>query len=115
MTEKKEDKIDFHHVPSNTYRTYHVDGIFGGLTPRGLVSMECYLERQPLPTRIQHVINESGQIGDEVERDSQSGIIRDVECGLIMDINTAKSLLAWLTRKIEEYDSIFKGGDTHAS
>lgn len=107
---KKEDiEIDFYHVKSANYRTFFIDGIFGGLTSHGLLSCECFTERKSIPTRVRYSIKHNGEMGDEIEREGdQAGFLREIECGLIMNINTAKSLVVWLNKKIEEHSDIFK-------
>lgn len=101
-------EIDFHYIKTHNYRSYHVDGIFGGLTSRGNIYIELFLERKPTPTRVKHAIKKTGEIGDEIERDSKNGFIREIECGLMMDINTAKSLHSWLDKRIKELEQLIK-------
>lgn len=106
---KKITDIDFHYLKTNSYRTYHADGIFGGFTPRGFLYIETFLERSPTPTMTKYKMSDSGEVGDEILREGKSGVIREIECGLIMDINAAKSFHKWLDERIKEYDVLFKG------
>jgi hypothetical protein len=109
--EEKNNEIDFHQKRLENYRTYYIDGIFGGITPRGLLALECFIERKSTPTRIKYLIKDSGELGAETERDDETkGLLREIECGLIIDINTAKSLVKWLSQKIEEHKTLFQGG-----
>ena len=101
--------IDFHYLKTSSYRTYHVDGIFGGLTPQGNLYAEIFLERKPTPTMIRQKVKETGELGDEVLREGKSGFIREIECGLIMNIDSAKDFHKWLGDRIAEFDKIFKG------
>lgn len=101
--------IVFHYLKTSSYRTYHVDGIFGGLTPRGSLYVELFVERKPTPTMVKHKISGSGEIGEEILREGKRGFIREIESGLIMDINMAKTFHKWLGSKIDEYDKFFKG------
>jgi hypothetical protein len=106
-------EIDFHYLKTSSYRSYYFNGIFGGLTPNGSIYMELFLERRPTPIKVKHKIKETGEIGDEIEKDTKKGIIREIECGLIMDINTATRLRDWIDGKIEEYEKIFKDKPIH--
>jgi len=104
-------EMDFHYVKISSYRVHHVDGIFGGLTPRRNIHAEIFVERKPTPTRIRFAVEESGELGDEIEREGKNGFVREIECGLVMDIHTAKSFRDWLDSKIQELEKIFPEED----
>lgn len=106
----KLEEIDFHYLKTHSYRTYHVDGIFGGLTPRGNLYMELFVERGPTPTLIRNKLTKSGKVGDEVIREGKTGFIREIECGLMMDIETAKVIRGWLNTKIEDFEKLVDKG-----
>ena len=95
MADEKK-KIPFHFLKSPAYRTFHVDGAVGGATPNGGVWITLYSERGPIPQMIENEINEDGSLGRELMRETKVGIIRDMECGLIMSVLTAKRLHEWL-------------------
>ena len=103
--EKKSVKINY--VKTNSYRSYHVDGVHGGITPKFNLYMDLFLDRNVTPRVIEHEINNKGSLtskGEVIE--SLEGSIREIECGLIMDINTAKSIHEWLGNQIKEYDQL---------
>jgi len=104
MNSEKISDMEVHYLKTGSYRTYHVDGIFGGLSPRGILYVEPFVERAPTPTMIKHEITADGRLGEEILRQGKSGVIREIECGLIMDFNTAKTLHKWLGEKISMYD-----------
>ena len=47
MADKK--TITIHNKISSDFREIHVDGAYGGLTPRGLINLNFYAERAPIP------------------------------------------------------------------
>lgn len=100
--EKIPEEIEVHYLKTSNYRTYHVDGAFGGLTPSGMLYMELFVQRAPTPKKIIYKLSEDGSLGDELGREGKIGIIREVESGLVMDVRAAESLVEWLSRKIEE-------------
>lgn len=102
-------EIDFHYLKTNSYRSYHIDGFFGGWTPPGNLYIELFLERAPTPTMVRHKIKDTGDVGDEIIREGKSGFIREIECGLVMDIKAAKVLRTWLDQKIGEFEKLFAG------
>lgn len=103
-----EKTVDVHYKKTESYRSYHVDGLFGGLTPNGQLYIELFLERLVTPQTIRYTIASDGSLGDEKigDRIGKSGIVREIEAGLIMHISTAKIIKSWLDEKIKEHDAI---------
>lgn len=100
--------VDMHYLKTNNYRTYHVDGIFGGLTPDGnKLYIELFVQRVVTPTKVKHAINQDGTLGKEIgKREGKSGIIREIESGIIMDINVVRTFKKWLEEKINQHENI---------
>lgn len=96
------DKISFHYIKSNYFRVVHVDGAHGGITPSGQIFFSVYNQRAPIPQTTVHKVESNASIAEEIrdERTTKEGIVREVEVGLVMDLNTAESLHRWLAEKI---------------
>lgn len=79
----------------------HADGAFGGPSPRGLINIAFFSERAPIPrhTTIPLV---NGVPGSEEINEIKSGIFRELEVNVVMDVAVAVSLHAWLGQKIAE-------------
>lgn len=101
-----EKELLFHYIKTDNYRTYYSDGFFGGITPKGKIYMEPFIERGSTPQQVKHIISESGNIDAGAILESKKDVIREIECGIIMDIETAKSLVSWLSTKIDEFNNI---------
>jgi hypothetical protein len=100
----KQDRIEAHYQKSNFFRVVHADGAFGGPTPRGLVNIAFYSERTALPRRTAiPVVN--GVPGPEEILESKSGVLRELEIDVIMDLAVAVSFHAWLGKVIAEAQS----------
>jgi len=97
------EKIKFHYEKSNLFRVIHVDGAVGGLTPTLDVFVSIYSQRAPIPKVMVQKVSPNGQLGDEVveERVQKEGVFREVEVGLMMNLNVARALFQWLGEKIE--------------
>ena len=96
-------QITFHLIKSNFFRVVHADGAWGGVTPRGFIEVNFYSERQPIPRSLTHSVNlESGTLGAEIReaRVTKEGPVREVEVGVIMDLQCARSVRKWLDDKI---------------
>jgi len=97
-------QLDIHYVKTSNYRTFYIDGLFGGLTPNGKIYMETFLQRQPTPQLIQHAINEDGTLGKELKRIGKEGFIREIEAGMVFDLQTAKIMIEWLQSQVKEFE-----------
>jgi hypothetical protein len=95
--------IKFNYIKTNNYRTYHVDGVFGGLTAHRKIYMELFLERAVTPQSIDVEVRQDGTLGEEVSRTGKEGLVREIEAGAIMDVSVAEGLRDWLDEKIKQY------------
>jgi hypothetical protein len=105
--ESKEKIIEFYYIKSQRYRSIYADGVFGGITPKGKLSMQFFFEGTQVPISVKHEILENGVLGNEIERKSNKGILREIECCLIVDVDTAKAMQKWLDEKIQQYEKFF--------
>ncbi|MEE9260069.1 MAG: hypothetical protein V3U40_03025, partial [Candidatus Scalindua sediminis] len=95
----QKEKITINYLKTNNYRTYHVDGIFGGITPDTKLYVELFVQRSVTPKVVEHEITEKGTLGKEISRTGKKGIIREIESGLIMDMKVAKIFRDWISKK----------------
>lgn len=104
-------QIHVHYIKSTQFRTVHVDGIFGGITPRGLLHLTTYSERPAIPQETDYVVN--GQRLAEVTsaRQGKKGFVRELDINLIMDLDAARSLQEWLRRHVETLEKIHENGN----
>jgi hypothetical protein len=104
--ESPPESLEFHYVKSNGFRVVHADGVWGGPTPRGYITMSFFSERAPIPARISHELQTPEPnspdriIGPEIARDAKDGLVREVEVEVMVDLAMAKSLLGWLGEKV---------------
>lgn len=98
-------EINIHYIKTSSYRTYHVDGAYGGLTPKGDLYCEFFVERQVTPQSVVHEVENDGRLGKMKKKIGEDGFIRQIECGISLDINTATALKGWLEEKIHEYNN----------
>ncbi len=106
MKEKaKKNEITVFNKISHNFRELHVDGAYGGLTPKNLLNINFYAERFPIPKSIIHDLS-NRTITDS--SDSKVGIIREFEFGIYVDLHVAKQLSEFLLNKISEFEQITK-------
>lgn len=110
----KKNSLIINYIKTNSYRTYHVDGVHGGLTPKLNLYMDLFIDRNVTPKKIEHKIDDEGTLSKGTVVESLEGAVREIECGLIMDIKTAKSIHKWLgnqINQIEELNQLSKMGE----
>ena len=103
-------KVRFHYLKTSSYRDCHCDGVFGGRTPNGSLWIGFFSERAPVPKEAVHIaIPVSGQpgafsVGEFLteESDVKAGIIRTLEVGVFMNLETAETFQKWLEGHIGE-------------
>ena len=99
---KRPSRVTFDLVRSPFFRVVHSNGAWGGLTPRRQLSVTFYSERNSVPRQITHEITTDGKLGPVVSRDTTDNVRRELEVEVMMDMEEAVSLHAWLGTKIDE-------------
>ncbi|MBU5637027.1 hypothetical protein KOM00_09800 [Geomonas sp. Red69] len=106
---KKQNEMTFKYIFTYDYNPVYVNGAHGGISPRGELVINFYLERQPLPNAISHEITQAGQIGPETEvepSDLGRSLVRQVINGIVVNHQTARELHYWLGEKLKELDAL---------
>jgi hypothetical protein len=101
---KHEPSITFKYIFKYDYNPVYVNGAQGGVSPRGEIIANFYLERPPLPNEVTHAINPDGSIGADVigvaPENLNSSIVRFVSNGVVLNYQNAKALHSWLGDQI---------------
>ncbi len=102
-------EIKFKYIFNYNYNPTYVNGAHGGLSPRGELIMNFYLERIPLPESITHEINQNGTIGGEIEMepaDLKNSLVRYIENGVVLNYQSARELHQWLGERVKEMETL---------
>jgi hypothetical protein len=109
---KHDPAISFKYIFKYDYNPVYVNGAHGGVSPRGEIIANFYLERQPLPNEISHAINPDGSIGTDVvamdPENLNSTIVRFVSSGVVLNYQNAKVMHAWLGDQIAELERLMQ-------
>lgn len=93
-------EVTFHYTKTPSYRSYHVSGVYGSLTPNGNLYCELFIDRNATPQTAVHELSEDGYLSGKPKKTiGKKGFIREIECGIIFDINTALSMKIGLMAK----------------
>jgi hypothetical protein len=98
-------RIKFHYIKGQHFRVVHVDGLIGGVTPRGLIHMAVYSERPAIPQVTEHALSETGMLGDIASQEGKEGIVREIDVDLMITRTTAIEFRDWLTERINDMDT----------
>lgn len=104
-------QVIFKYIFTYDYNPVYVNGAHGGVSPRGDLVVNFYLERPPLPNEITHDINPDGTIGAEATVDPEDlgqSIVRYVPSGIVLNYQTANNLHQWLGERVREMEAFEK-------
>ncbi len=93
--------------PEN-YNPVYVNGAHGGISHKGELTINFFLEKVPLPDSVTHEINKNLTLGKEIKRQSKERniLIRHVAFGIILNLDDAKSIHQWLGKTIEKLEKL---------
>lgn len=101
-------EIEFNYIKGSNFRVVHADGAMSNGTPRGNLFLVFYSERLPLPDLQTFKINEEGRVVGEViekRKVNSNGIMREVEVGIMLDMDVAKGMVVSLSQLIRQLES----------
>ncbi|HYW74040.1 MAG TPA: hypothetical protein VE961_23660 [Pyrinomonadaceae bacterium] len=100
-------EIAISYVKSNFFRVIHADGAWGGVSPHGDIHISFYSERAAIPDASKLTVSDkTGAINEEHVATSE--IVREVESDVVVDLNTAIRIRAWLDDKIKGLQLLVK-------
>lgn len=99
-----DNKITFKYKYPDDYNPQYINGAQGGVNVQGEIVANFYFERLPLPNSITQEIDNEGVPGNVVAtnpKDLPDSILRYVQSGVVMNLEVAKQVYAWLGKHIE--------------
>ena len=98
------------YIFDDNYNPKYVNGLYGGLSPRGEFVVNFFMERKPIPNSQEFTFNEENNqisLSEEDPQDLQDSLVRFVDTGIVFDYPTAKDMYEWLGSKIAHMESLF--------
>ena len=102
-------ELKFKYIFDYGYNPVYANGAHGGVSPRGELVMNFYLERMALPESITNEINPNGTIGNETAAEPEDlahSMVRFVEAGVVMNYQNARELHLWLGERVKEMEAL---------
>lgn len=109
---KGKDTVTFHLIKSPHFQTLRADGVVGNLTPSGL-SLTFFVERGALPKVMTYEVQSSGDLGQLVAAQGKSGIVRELQSSVVLDADSARSLIELLGTMLKNFGSEETKGNEH--
>ena len=79
-------------------------GVWGGINPQGETEMNFYLESDKLPAYTQREVAPDGSMGEEksvYDSEKEHVIVRRIHSRILLNYQTARSLVEWLDEKLD--------------
>ena len=102
---EQEALVSFHFHKTPTFQTLHADGVFGGITPSGHGFLAFFVERAPMPQRIDQEIKADGSLGKVLHVESKEGVFREIHTGITLNrrgLELLKERVESLLKNLEE-------------
>jgi hypothetical protein len=100
MGEDRQVKFLFEYDPG--YRVIAANGMWGGITPRGDMRLDFFVESLGVPDHVTHLITPDQHLGPELNRSQPEGIVRRVQVGVLLSLDQGDSIADFIKQKIAE-------------
>jgi len=107
MAEEKKELV-LHYVEDGDCRTCYANGAFGGMSPRGELVVNFFIDQLPLPAK-EILAVEGGtptrQVAREEKYEDDGGQLhteRHIVARVVMSLGVAQSVAQWLDGKVKE-------------
>lgn len=88
------------------YRVVGANGIWAGITPRGDLRLDFFVESQRVPDEVAHLITKEGKLGPELRRSGASTgatVVRRMQVGVLLSLEQADSIADFIKTKIADF------------
>ena len=105
--EDRQVKFYFEHDPS--YRVVAANGVWAGVTARGDIKLDFFVESHGTPTEVVNLITPEGSLGPELNRTPPAPRInRRMQIGVLLSIEQADDIANFVKAKIAEFRNLTK-------
>jgi len=107
---EKTRELTFRYIFDDLYNPVYVNGAYGGLSPRGEIVMNFFLERTGLPYSQTHAVGDDGTLGKVVGKEPEDQVVvRFVTTGIVLSTESAKTIHKWLGEWIGKAEAARSG------
>ena len=107
--QKPPNELTFDFELDPNYRIIASNGIWGGMTPRGDMRLDFFVESQAMPESVTNKV-EKGRIGKETKRvPAGRKIVRKIQVGILMTPELADSVADFIKEKLTAFRKAHQG------
>ncbi len=103
---KRSREVEFFFEFDKNYRIVATNGAWGGITPRGDIHVDFFVERQGIPESVKQTISEEGALGGITETKPGKRLVRTLQVGVLITVEEAQNLVKFLTDRIKQIEEI---------
>lgn len=94
--EEEQSEVNIQFTTSANHQTVFVNGIYGGMSPRGDLHVDLVADYSDRPRSQNFEINEDGSLGSQTGEKGGEGIIRERQVSVFMQPHNAFSIATWM-------------------
>jgi hypothetical protein len=99
-------EVTFKYIVPEGYTPLYANGTYGGINVKGEIEMHFVYDRRPFPKTTTHAVEGIFVPGVPLRKSGEEKVtLRCIQTGVVMSIDTAKSLRSWLDEKIKFIES----------
>src|SRR5258708_32860520 len=95
-------KVKVKYEKSYDFKVALTTGIYGGIGSNGLIQANFFVDRIVLPSSQVISIDEKGIQVEQSVDEKDGDLLREIQFGAFMDINTAKIVGDWFLARVKE-------------
>lgn len=99
-------QLKIRYLKSYDFKNTFATGVYGGISPTGLIHANFYIERTVLPDSQTVEVDEKGTVLGKPIDHKDGDIMRELQTGVFIDVNTAQLIISWLESKIKEFEAM---------
>jgi hypothetical protein len=96
-------EVTFHYEFDPAYRIVGANGVWGGLTPRGDIRLDFFVESLTVPDSVVNLITPDGKLGPELARTPERRITRRLQVGILLSREQADDIADFLKARVAEF------------
>ena len=104
-------EITFKYIFADDYNPTYVNGVYGGINPKGDLALNFFYERSALPKKETYILTPARTLDSAkkcLPEDLKTSMVRFISSGIILDLRGAKDIFSWLKEKIDELEKFEK-------
>lgn len=94
------EEVNIKFTTSSNHQTFYVNGVYGGMTPRGDMHVDFVADRSERPKTQSFKVNKDGSLGRQVGEEGGEKIIRERQVSLYMKPENAFDIGTWMIAKV---------------